>query len=203
MTTVTVPAWAGSAETMARRVKPIIHLIVLGQAVTPTEISAIVRPEGSTKDYSAKYITFLRLLGFDFSVSKQGRKIVSYTTIKEPANVSDIRAAGPKTKKSKTVKASVAKKTAPKKSVTKIATKSEEVKTTKAPVVKKVAAAKKTVAKGGSAANLAKLKEVGARFKKVSKHVDPVEDTFGTTGELGAIDGGWDSIEGLDLSKLL
>ena len=79
-----IPAWAGSAETMARRVRPIIHLIVLGQSVTPTEISELVRPEGSTKDYSAKYITFLRLLGFDFTVAKDGRKIVSYTVTKEP-----------------------------------------------------------------------------------------------------------------------
>ena len=62
-----------------------------------------MRPEGSTKDYSAKYITFLRLLGFDFTVAKDGRKIVSYTVTKEPANVADIRAAGPKVKKSKTV----------------------------------------------------------------------------------------------------
>ena len=45
-----VPTWAGSFETMARRVQPIIHLINLGKAVTPTEISSIVRPPGSTKE---------------------------------------------------------------------------------------------------------------------------------------------------------
>lgn len=202
MTKQTVPAWAGSAETMARRVKPILHMITVGKAVTPTEISELVRPEGSTKDYSAKYITFLRLLGFDFSVTKQGRKIVSYVTIKEPANANDIRSVSAKTKKVQTTKAPApnsAKAASPKKAAT---PKKETVKAEPKP--KKVAAAKKApVARGGNAANLAKLKAVGARFKKVATKFDEVEDTFGTTGELGAIDGGWDSIEGLDLSKLL
>lgn len=119
MSTTNIPEWAGSSDTMARRVNPIIHLIGQGKAVTPTEISSIVRPAGSTKDYSAKYITFLRLLGFDFTVQKDGRKIVSYTCIVEPSNAADIRAISPKSKsaKTKTVKAAPTK---PVKSVEKV-----------------------------------------------------------------------------------
>ena len=101
MTNVNIPAWAGSADTMARRVKPIIHLIALGKAVSPSDIDNLVRPAGSSKNYSAKYITFLRLLGFDFTVQKDGRKIVSYTCTVEPKNSADIRAIGPKATKAK------------------------------------------------------------------------------------------------------
>lgn len=38
---------------------------------------------------------------------------------------------------------------------------------------------------------------------KPAKPVDEVEEQFGTTGEVGGIDGDWDNMEGLDLSKLL
>ena len=72
-------------------------------------------------------------------------------------------------------------------------------KKTKAPVEKKVAAAKK----GGSAATLAKLKEVGKKFKK-DQHLAEVEAlTEEVPATTFSLDGDWDSIEGLDLSKLL
>jgi hypothetical protein len=198
MTNVNIPAWAGSADTMARRVKPIIHLIVLNKSVTPSDISDLVRPAGSTKDYSAKYITFLRLLGFDFTVQKDGRKIVSYVCITEPANAAAIRAIGPKVTKAKSPKAPKAPKiVAPKAKVVKpVAT---------APAQKSVAAIK--------AANLAKLKAVAAAMKPKAKskskkvrEFDDVTEQFGTTGEVGTsfnVDRDWDSVEGLDLSKLL
>ena len=59
------------------------------------------------------------------------------------------------------------------------------------------------------AANLAKLKEVGANRAKAAKRVrefDDVTEQFGTSGEVGTsfnVDRDWDSIDGLDLSKLL
>lgn len=178
---VKVPKWAGSADTMVRRVQPILHLIKLGEAVAPSQIDALVKGA-----YSAKYITFLRLLGFEFSVQKDGRKIVSYTCTKEPANVDAIRNVAPKQKKVK----------APSEPKVKAAKK------VNAPVEKKAAAKKtaKPASKGGNAATLAKLKEIGKRYQKPA---DEVEATFGDTGEIGSIDGGWDSIEGLDLSKLV
>lgn len=202
MTNVNIPAWAGSADTMARRVKPIIHLIALNKSVTPSDISDLVRPAGSTKDYSAKYITFLRLLGFDFTVQKQGRKIVSYVCIVEPANVADIRAIGPKATKAKAAKAPKAPKAA----------KAPKVAAPKAPKVAAPAPAKKSVA-DIKAANLAKLKSVAAAMKPKAKskskkvrEFDDVTEQFGTSGEVGTsfnVDRDWDSVEGLDLSKLL
>jgi hypothetical protein len=186
MTNVNIPAWAGSVDTMARRVKPIIHLIALGKAVSPSQIDDLVRPAGSTKNYSAKYITFLRLLGFDFTVQKDGRKIVSYTCNVEPKNAADIRGIGVKITKAKSPKA--AKVAAPKAAAP-------------AKSAKTVAAIK--------AKNLETLKAVGANRAKAAKRVrefDDVTEQFGTSGEVGTsfnVDRDWDSIEGLDLSKLL
>lgn len=189
-----IPTWAGSADTMARRVNPIIHLIAMGKSVSPSAISDLVRPAGSTKDYSAKYITFLRLLGFDFSVQKDGRKIVSYTCITEPKNAADIRAIGPKTSKAKAAK--VAKAAAPK------VAKPKAVKTVKPAVASKSVAAIK-------AKNLEVLKSVGAKQAKAAKRVrefDDVTEQFGNSGEIATsynVDRDWDSIEGLDLQKLV
>mgnify|MGYP003338383569 FL=1 len=192
MTNVNIPAWAGSADTMARRVKPIIHLIALGKAVSPSDIDNLVRPAGSSKNYSAKYITFLRLLGFDFTVQKDGRKIVSYTCTVEPKNSADIRAIGAKVAKAKSAAPKVAKVKAPKKAAAPAAP-------------RKVAASKKSVA-DIKAANLAKLKAVGAKFKpKNVREFDDVTEQFGTSGEVGTsfnVDRDWDSIEGLDLKAL-
>ena len=193
MTNVNIPAWAGSADTMARRVKPIIHLIAMGKSVSPSTIDDIVRPAGSTKAYSAKYITFLRLLGYDFTVQKDGRKIVSYTCSVEPKNAADIRGIGAKVTKAKSAAPKVAKVKVPKKAAAPAAP-------------RKVAASKKSVA-DIKAANLAKLKAVGAKFKpKNVREFDDVTEQFGTSGEVGTsfnVDRDWDSIDGLDLSKLL
>ena len=197
MTNVNIPAWAGSADTMARRVKPIIHLIAMGKSVSPSTIDDIVRPAGSTKAYSAKYITFLRLLGYDFSVQKDGRKIVSYTCITEPKNASDIRAIAPKSAKAKVAKAPKAPKAA---------------KTVKVAKTVKPAKPSKTMSASVAdikAANLAKLKEVAANRSKAAKKVrefDDVTEQFGNSGEVAtsfSIDRDWDSVDGLDLSKLL
>ena len=193
MTNVNIPAWAGSADTMARRVKPIIHLIALGKSVSPSDIDNLVRPAGSSKNYSAKYITFLRLLGFDFTVQKDGRKIVSYTCSVEPKNAADIRGITAKVSKAKSAAPKAAKVKAPKKAAAPAAP-------------RKVAASKKSVA-DIKAANLAKLKAVGAKFKpKNVREFDDVTEQFGTSGEVGTsfnVDRDWDSIEGLDLQKLL
>lgn len=195
MTNVNIPAWAGSADTMARRVKPIIHLIALNKSVTPSQIDDLVRPAGSSKNYSAKYITFLRLLGFDFTMQKDGRKIVSYTCTVEPANVANVRNVGAKVTKAKSPK-----------TVKTAAPKAAKVVKTAAP--KAAAKSAKSVA-DIKAANLAKLKEVGANRAKAAKRVrefDDVTEQFGTSGEVGTsfnVDRDWDSVEGLDLSKLL
>lgn len=170
-----VPAWAGSIDTMSRRVAPIIHLIGFSQSVTPAEIDKIVRPEGSTKDYSAKYITFLRLLGFEFSMQKDGRKIISYTCTAEPDNVEAIRSIGPKVKASK------------KKEVNKTSVKTKSLDTIKA----------KNLAK------LKSVSESKSRAAKKVRDGNTDEAKKVTSGSSYSVDTDWDSTDGLDLKTLV
>lgn len=166
-----------------------LAVLQLGKTVTPAEINDHV----GTGDYAAKYVSFLNTrYGFTITANKDGRRVVSYTVIAEPANVADLRAMQPKAAK------------APKAAAPKAA---------KAPkVVAAKAAAPAKSAKSVAdikAANLAKLKEVGANRTKAAKRVrefDDVTEQFGTSGEVGTsfnVDRDWDSIDGLDLSKLL
>lgn len=164
-----------------------LAVLQLGKTVTPDEINSHV----GTGEYAAKYVSFLNTrYGFTITANKDGRRVVSYTVIAEPANAADLRAQTPKAPKAKAVKAA-----AP-----------------KAPKAAAKAAAPAKSAKSVAdikAANLAKLKAVGANRAKAAKRVrefDDVTETFGTSGEVGTsfnVDRDWDSVEGLDLSKLL
>jgi hypothetical protein len=167
----------------------------MGVPVTPAEINACV----GTGDYAAKYISFLNTrYGFTITSQKDGRRILSYTLIAEPANAAELRAMQPKAPKTASKTKVVKAKAAP---VAKTATKKVVPAVAKTMPTKSVADIK--------AANLAKLKEVGAAHKKLAKRVrefDDVTETFGTTGEVGTsfnVDGDWDSVEGLDLKNLL
>jgi hypothetical protein len=97
-----------------------LGVIELNKPVTPTEINTHV----GTGNYAAKYITFLRRLGFVIESNKDGRRVVSYTLIAEPENVAEIRATKPKVRAEKPKKATSTK--------TKVDT---EVETTKTEVV--------------------------------------------------------------------
>jgi len=185
--------------TISPTVVKVLQIIKLGTPVTPSEINAHV----GDGDYASKHVWYLGKLGFQFSIAKDGRKVASYTLIAEPDNAEAIRntvhgaarkAASPKAPK--TVKLS-----------TVIAKVNKEFKAKKAaaPAPRKVAAAKSVA--DIKAKNLAKLKAVGAKFnsRKV-REFDDVTETFGTSGEVGtsfSIERDWDSVEGLDLSKLL
>ena len=74
-----------------------LAVIKLNVPVTPSEINAQV----GTGDYAAKYISFLRRDGFVFDTAKDGRQIVSYTLIAEPANAEYFRNLQPKVKAKK------------------------------------------------------------------------------------------------------
>lgn len=75
-----------------------LDVIHLNTPVTPAEINAHV----GTGDYAAKYISFLKTrYGFTFTCQKQGRTIVSYTLVGEPADVSKLRNTQPKQKAAK------------------------------------------------------------------------------------------------------
>jgi len=71
-----------------KRAARVLPAIKAGVPFTPDAIDQIV---GGA--YSTKFIFYLRELGFEFSQNKDGRKIVSYTLIKEPKDAAAIRAA--------------------------------------------------------------------------------------------------------------
>lgn len=163
-----------------KRAARVLPAIQPGVPFNPEAIDQIVGGE-----YSSKFVFYLRELGFEFTQSKDGRKIVSYTLIKEPADAAAIRGA-----------------TA---SAPRGAAKAPKVKAAKPA---KPATSTKSVA-DIKASNLAKLKAVGAKQAKVAKRVreyDDVAQQFGNSGEVATsfnVDRDWDSIEGLDLQKLV
>jgi hypothetical protein len=173
-----------------------LKVIKLGVPVTPQEINDCV----GTGDYAAKYISFLRNRnGFEFTIQKDGRRVLSYTLIKEPADAESLRNLQPKVANAKVAKTVKKVDT----SVPLITAAAAHIKA-KAPV-----ATKKSVAEI-KASNLEKLKAVAAKRKSSTKkkvrEFDDVTETFGTTGEIGTsfnVDGDWDSVEGLDLKNLL
>lgn len=193
-----------------------LAVLQLGKTVTPAQINDHV----GTGDYAAKYVSFLNTrYGFKITPNKDGRKVVSYTVISEPDNAADLRGMQPKAPKAKVAKApkvakvsKIANPTATAiangKSVAKVLglTKAEAKE-----IRDEVAAEKAAEIK---AKNLETMKKVAAKFKKAKapkkakkiREYDDVTEQFGTSGEVGTsfnVDRDWDSVEGLDLSKLL
>lgn len=83
-----------------------LGVIHLNKPVTPAEINSHV----GTGEYAAKYISFLKnRYGFDFTVQKDGKTVVSYTCVAEPKNIDELRATQPKAKAAKPAKVVVAK----------------------------------------------------------------------------------------------
>ena len=178
--------------TISPTVVKVLQVIRLNKPVTPSQINDHV----GDGDYASKHVWYLGKLGFQFSIQKDGRKVSSYTLIAEPDNAEAIRntvhgaarksakATAPKVAKTKTVKSSATK------------------------VTSKVAKPTKSVA-DIKAANLAKLKEIGANRAKAAKRVrefDDVTEQFGNSGEVATsfnVDADWDSVEGLDLKNLI
>lgn len=78
-------------------VKPFIRalsVIPLNVPVAPSVINDHV----GTGDYASKYVSKLRKVGFVFDCAKDGKTIVSYTLIGEPADAATYRAMQPKAK---------------------------------------------------------------------------------------------------------
>lgn len=186
-----------------KRAARVLPAIQPGVPFTPEAIDQIVG--GS---YSSKFVFYLRELGFQFSQQKDGRKIVSYTLISEPADAAAIRGASaskPRGKNAAPAPKTKAPKVAKAKTVTVIVPSNLDTAVTgaKVQVVPKVKAPKKVAAKKSvadiKAANLAKLKAVGQRFK--AEQVQVLTEAPASTSF--SIDNDWDSVEGLDLSKLI
>ena len=197
-----------------------LAVLQLGKTVTPAEINAHV----GTGDYAAKYVSFLNTrYGFKITANKDGRKVVSYTVISEPDNAADLRAMQSKAPKTKTkavkapkvAKASkTVKLTAIVNKVSKAFAENKIAKVIQPTFVPKVAATPEEI-ESVKAKNLETMKKVAAKFKKAKapkkatkkvREFDDVTETFGTSGEVGtsfSLDRDWDSVDGLDLSKLL
>lgn len=175
-----------------------LAVLVMGKTVTPADINNHV----GTGDYAAKYVSFLNTrYGFTITANKDGRKVVSYTMIAEPANVAELRSATPKTKIVKPKAAKVSKVLGLTKSEAKevraevAAEKAEDVKAKNLAMIKKVAE-KQAAAK----------KRKATKSSKKTREFDDVTEQFGTNGEVAtsfSVDRDWDSIDGTDLSKLL
>lgn len=178
-----------------------LAVLQLGKTVTPKEINDHV----GTGEYAAKYVSFLNTrYGFNITANKDGRRVVSYTMIAEPANAAELRGATPKAPKTKTAKVPKA----PKVSKALGLTKSQAKQVRDEVAAEKVADIKaknlETLKKVAAERNKATTKK--AKAKRVPRESDYVRDTFGSTGEIATsynVDADWDSVEGLDLQKLV
>lgn len=65
----------------------LLEIMNVGDTLTPSEIDKHV----GTGNYASKHVWFLGKLGFKFDIKKEGRSVLSYTMIAEPANAADIR----------------------------------------------------------------------------------------------------------------
>ena len=158
----------------------------IGKAVTPSEINAHV----GRGDYAAKYISFLRgRHGFDFSVQKDGRTVVSYTLISEPDNAADVRAMATgsgSVKAAKAAKPKAAKAAKPKASKPVKARQSKQTAT--APVKK---AARNVLKEKADREADALLAEIG--MKNAGEYA----------GGTYSVDPEWDSMDGIDVANFL
>ena len=163
-----------------------LAVIKLNKPVTPKEINDCV----GTGEYAAKYISFLNTrYGFTIEAQKDGRTVVSYTCIAEPADVAILRAMKPKVKGTKPAK--VAKATKPAKTASLMTP--AEIKAKNLETMKKVSA------------KLSK-KVAASKPKAKKKVVDFVEKELGSTGEVAtsfSIDAGWDSMDGVNVKDFL
>lgn len=148
-----------------------LAVIKLNEPVAPSVINDHV----GTGNYAAKYITFLRRMGFEFTSVKDARSIVSYTLTKEPDNAAEIRATAPKVAAPKTAKAPKAPKVV-------------------APKVAKVAAPK--------AAKAPKAPAPKRAFEVSRQRPEPVANPF-NTGASFAVDGDFDAAPSGDAASFL
>lgn len=145
-----------------------LAVMKLNEPVTP----AVINQHVGTGDYAAKYISFLKnRYGFDFTVQKDGRTVVSYTMVKEPENVAELRSAQPKAK---------------------------AVKAPKQPKEKKAKAAKKP-AKSAKDKNMATLKKVLQKRNRaagIQKEFEALEAVGLGIPNSTNVDGDFDSYDG-------
>lgn len=151
----------------------------IGKAVAPSAINKHV----GRGDYAAKYISFLRNRhGFEFSVQKDGREVVSYTLTAEPKNAADVRAMATASSAAKTAKPAKAPKV-------KAAAKPVKAKLSKQTPVAK--AARNVLKEKADAQADALLRDLG--MKNAGEYA----------GGTYSVDPDWDSMDGIDVANFL
>jgi outer membrane biosynthesis protein TonB len=188
-----------------------LDLFAKNATQTPSEIDAYV----GNGPYASKHIWFLRKLGYDITVNKDGRSVINYiyngpgTAVVVTSTTIEVAQKPQKTK---------APKPAAEKTVKKAA--AAKPKKPKAPEAEVPASDKNEEAPDGEpsrlaeikAANLAMMQKVSARLaKRKTKKIieigsDEAEVVFGSSGEIAtsfAVDNGWDSMDGINVRDFL
>ena len=159
-----------------------LQLFTVGKAVTPTEINTHV----GRGDYAAKYISFLRNRhGFEFTVQKDGRTVLSYTLVSEPSNAAEVRARAD-------ASAPAAK--------TKVA-KAPKVKSAKAAKPVKVRQSKQTAPVAKAARNVLKDR-ADAEADRLLSEIG-MKNAGEYAGGTYSVDPDWDSMDGIDVANFL
>jgi len=160
-----------------------LELFKVGQPVSPTAINKHV----GRGDYAAKYISFLKNRhGFEFTVQKDGRNVLTYTLVSEPDNAAEVRAMATAVKPVKV----------------------KSPKAAKAPKAAKVAAPKQTKVR---VSNQTPVKKAARNVLKerADKEADAILAEIGlkTGGEYAggtySVDPDWDSMDGIDVANFL
>lgn len=143
----------------------LLQIMQVGTTLTPTEIDKHV----GNGPYASKHIWFLGKLGFKFDIVKQGRTVVSYTMLSEPANAASIR--NPV-----------------------VATKAVKIAKVKAPKAKTVSVARTRAVPASVKAAASKF----MKQREVKNINDVLEaPNAGSIGSF-SVDPDWDSMEGID-----
>lgn len=161
----------------------LLEIMNVGDTLTPSEIDKHV----GNGNYASKHIWFLGKLGFTFDIKKEGRSVLSYTMIAEPANAADIRNCVTAAKPAKPAKA---------------AAKPKAVKVAKPKAAKPVKAkvSKQTPVKKAARSVLK---------DKADKQADALLAELGmkNAGEYAggtySVDPDWDSMDGIDVANFL
>lgn len=153
-----------------------LAVFTLNKPVTPQQVNDQV----GTGNYAAKFVSILNsYYGCKITAQKDGRAVVSYTLVAEPDNIADLRAVRPDSVLTPRVLGQIVTVTG-KKTVKPKAVKSKSV-----PIKTAAPSTKKPV------------------VRKPVRSRDEVEETFGSSGVVHAVDSDWDSVDGLNIKQLL
>lgn len=180
-----------------------LELFAKNPTQTPSEIEAYV----GNGPYASKHIWFLRKLGHDIAINKDGRTVVNYI-YNGPGTAHDVYTTTNKitvtTKKAP--KRQVADPVAAKQGKLRPAAAKPKAKKNNAPKTEEEIRAKNLETMKKVSAKLAKKAAAAKRKKVIDIGADEAEQVFGSNGEIAtsfAVDNGWDSMDGINVADFL